>query len=196
MEILFELHLTTHDLREDEILDFERFCEKIEAKPILIELSKGTFYRQPMISKILKCNSENELKAKVKELKNEFLISGFEVIRTKIEVPFWHQKNATDFFKTESKTYFEWHGKVELSNEDLTRKIAGKFGGRLSRNVLKNDASTKFITLREYESGERITSNITELKGELIKNGIRLVKEELEFCIFDSNELLDKGWIF
>jgi hypothetical protein len=41
--IPFELHLTTGNIVESRLDDFLRLCECLEAKPILIELSKGGY---------------------------------------------------------------------------------------------------------------------------------------------------------
>ncbi len=191
----FEIHITTSDITEDQIHQFEVFCHSIEAKPILIELSKGKFYRQPMISKVLKCKDKPSLEKLVTNLKSNFLTNGYEVVRTKIEVPPWHRKFVANYYQKESHTYYEWHGKVRLSNEPLISEICEKFDARLSRNTLKNDTTTKFITIRDYGNEQAANTRIESLKKQLTEHQITIIKEEFEFCIFDSNESLDKDWI-
>ncbi len=191
----FEIHITTKDLQADQIHQFESFCHSIAAKPILIELSKGKYYRQPMISKVLQCKDPTQLATAVSEIKNDFLSHGYPILRTKIEVPMWQQKGMTGYFQDLSKTYFEWHGKVKLSKEALIYQICEKHSARLSRNVLKNDSTTKFITIRDYSTEANTQRRIERLKQNLLEHQIRIVKEEFEFCIFDSNESLDKDWI-
>lgn len=194
--ITFELHLTTNFLNLNQIKLFEDFCDTIQAKSIVIQLPKGQFQQQPMISKIIKVPTEKSLLETVQLLKEQFIKNDFEVKRTKIEIPIWEKPKTINFFKNQSCQYYEWHGKVRVDNENSLQHIIQKYDGRLSRNSLKKDIHSKFITLRDYSDSEiNIIQNINNLKAELLKNGINLIKEELEFCIFDSNELLDKGWI-
>lgn len=40
---LFEIHLTANKLTNDRINDFERLCQKLGGKAILIELPTGSF---------------------------------------------------------------------------------------------------------------------------------------------------------
>ena len=194
--ITFELHLTTNALNLNQIKEFEMFCDTIQAKPIIIQLPEGQFQQQPMISKIIKAPTEKSLLKIVELLKNQFLGNGFEVKRTKIEVPIWEKAQIINFFNNQSCQYYEWHGKIQIEKAKLIQNIIQKYNGKLSRNSLKKDIHSKFITLRDYSDSEiNIVENINKLKIELLKNGIFLMKEELEFCIFDSNELLDKDWL-
>ncbi len=190
-----EIHITTSDLRKEQISGFEAFCESIDAKPIIIELSEGTYYRQPMISKVIKCRTKLDLEKEIASLESSFLESGFPVIRTKIEVAPWHKKNVENYFKDKSKTYYEWHGKVHINNEILIKAICEKHKAKLSRNSLKSDLTSKFITMREKEEEQMIVLRIQELKQALAFEKIVIVKEELEYCIYDSNKKLDIGWI-
>ena len=194
--ITFELHLTTNFLDLNGISRFEKFCEVIQAKPIVIQLPKGQFQQQPMISKVIQVPTEKVLIEKVEFLQKQFIHNRFEIKRTKIEIPIWEKPKTISFFKNQSCQYYEWHGKIKIENEELIQNIINKYDGRLSRNSLKKDIHSKFITLRDYSNSEiNIVNNINKLKAELLKNELILSKEELEFCIFDSNEKLDKGWI-
>jgi len=157
----FEIHITTSDVLKEQIIDFESFCESIEAKAIIIELSEGMY----------------------------------PVIRTKIEVAPWHRESVGNYFKDQSKTYYEWHGKVHVNDEILIKSLCKHYNAKISRNSLKGDLSRKFITMREDDDEQAIVFRIQELKQSLASEGIYIVKEELEFCIYDSYRNLDKGWI-
>ena len=193
--IEFELHITTTDLKADQLPAFEALCASMDAKPILIELSEGTFFRQPMISKLLKSASRTALEDQVNGLSASFQRVGFPVERIKIEVAPWHREQAMELFPSEPAQYFEWHGKVQLVQGVPLRGLAGHFGGHLSHNALRNTPDKKFITLREYNQEEDIRQRIEGLKAALDQAGVPLLKEELEYCVFDSNISLDKGWI-
>lgn len=192
---LFELHISTKDLLENQIQGFELFCESIEAKPILIELSEGQFYRQPMISKVINCENKEALEREVSLVYEAFNTANFPVVRVKIEVPFWDKKRTENYYSNSEENYFEWHGKIIFSKPKRLAEICKKYEGHLSKNSLKKDPDKKFITLRDYGEEVSIQKRIEGLKKELQKQKIQLIKEELEYCIFDSNVQLDKGWI-
>ena len=193
--ITFEIHITTQKLSEQELPAFVDFCAKIEAKPILIELSHGKSTQQPMISKVVKCDGKASLEFILEDLKNLFVANSFSVERTKIEVPVKYHSATKGFYPALSKTYFEWHGKVIVSDTKSMQALAEKFGGKLSKNSLKNEANRKFITLRDFDGEASIMSRIQALKTALAEVKAPVLKEELEFCIYDSNLQLDAGWI-
>lgn len=194
MSLLFEVHITTQDLQSNEIEGFERFCQDIAAKPILIELSKGDCCRQPMISKVFRCIGE-ELHSEIDQLTAQFKSANYPVHRVKIEVPLELEEATKDIFSAQEKTYFEWHGKLSAKNWTPIQEICLKQDAHLSRNALKNSPHTKFITIRDYESAESILSRVASLKQTLEEGKWIFEKEEFEYCIFDSNVSLDKGWM-
>ena len=195
MEFLFEVHITTPDLREKEISSFESFCKNIQAKPILIELSQGDTYRQPMISKVFRCELPEEIHQEIDQLVNQFKIASYPVKRVKIEVPLEIEKEGAATFPESDKKYFEWHGKVFLEREEILKTLCQKHDAHLSKNALKRDNKSRFITIRDYKQADSIRQRVAALKGDLHKQGWALSKEEFEYCVYDSNEALDKGWI-
>ena len=195
MNIEFEIHITTSDLSEEEVRSFKVFCKSINAKPILIELSKGKQHRQPMISKVVKCNTKSELEKELNWLKNQFEMNDYTITRTKIEIPPWQRANAENYYVGQTEKYYEWHCKVDVDDEELVNNICSIYNGRLSKNRLKNEENRKFITMRESDNETLIGTRIKNLKENLKQNGITIYKEELEYCIYDSNKSLDNGWI-
>lgn len=190
-----EIHLTTTPLLTTATVAFEQFCTSIQAKPIVIVLPQGQQQQQPMISKVVSCANLQELEQELKNLKLAFEQAGYAIARTKLEVPPWEQEEAKAFVGKEGNCYFEWHGKVLVEEEEKVSTLVEKYGGRLSKNVLKKDPKAKFITLREYGKEEAIQTRIAAIKAQLATLDVDLLKEELEYCIFDSNSALDKGWI-
>lgn len=190
-----ELHITCHSLRLDEIEVFEGFCHSIECKPIVILLAEGEHQQQPMISKLLDCSTKKELKKEVAFIIEKFESNGYKPVRVKMEVPPWERKNAVAMMGKDKGNYFEWHGKINIEAEQKIDSLLAECMGHLSKNVLKKNPLTKFITIRDYTAEQSITRKVNHLKRALLNNNISLIKEELEYCIFDSNISLDKGWI-
>lgn len=193
--LLFEIHITTEDLSEKEVEKFEGFCQTIEAKPIVIELSKGVHFQQPMISKVFRCTEGNEIHAKIDQLTKQFTTANYPVSRVKIEVPLEIEEQAKGIFAAHEKTYFEWHGKLEIQDLQQVKNLCAQHDAHLSKNSLKKNPKSKFITIRDFQSADSIRKRVADLKKDMNGKGWHFEKEEFEYCIFDSNESLDKGWI-
>jgi len=86
-KIPYELHITTGPLPVSEISNFVSFCTRNEAKPLLIELARGEFIRQPMFNKILRLGSLEEALIKATEFSSQLKAENFNVQRLKIEIP-------------------------------------------------------------------------------------------------------------
>ena len=190
-KIPFELHLTASSIKSDKIDGFISICQKFGGKPLLIELAQGDFSQQPMFVKNLpRENLESVLKG-ARELANDFRSSNFDIRRIKIETDSKHAR----LFKKSKENYFEWHGKISLNNLESILKLCEKHKVHLSKNNLKNDENLRFITLREFGSKDIFQQKLLKLKFDLQTNGIGIFKETSEFCIYDDNQILDKGWL-
>ena len=195
LKSLFEIHITTSGIVQTEIPKFVEFCHSIDAKPIIIELEKGDIAQQPMISKVLKDVTKEELYAKIKELEDEFENAGYEVSRTKVEVPLEFIDEGVAAFLDFKGKYFEWHGKVEFSDFEELKALAEELGVHLSNNSLKGEKNQRFLTLRAYDDKNSFKYKIAIIKRVLAEKGYSLTKEEAEYCVFDSNKQIDKGWL-
>ncbi len=195
MNLLFEVHITTKTLIETEIPAFEQFCISINAKPIIIELSKGATAQQPMISKVFNCENGQDIHGEIQELVQLFEAANYPISRVKIEVPLEMAELATGIFPEKKGTYFEWHGKLTISNLEVIQQICKKENAHLSKNALKKDVHSKFITIRDYSSAKAIRNRVNELTKSIETVNHYFKKEEFEYCIYDSNENLDQGWI-
>ncbi len=193
-KIPFEIHITTESLASNRITDFIYFCGSQEAKPLLIELSKGDCIHQPMLSKIIYERSIEAALVNATELSNLIHNHNFKVKRLKIEVPSEHSElvlnNNSNF-----DAYFEMHCKVNFINAQHLLQLCDKHKVHLSLNALKNQANTRFITLREFGTKQKFEQRIVSLTNDLKKDNWIILKQESEYCIYDDNNFLDNGWL-
>lgn len=193
-EIPFEIHITIDSLKINYRQDFVEFCQKKEAKPLFIELSQGDFVHQPMLSKVVCSKNFDEILEFSSELSRELEILNFHVKRLKIEVP---SVNWSLFqnFSTKFEKYYEWHCKIDFIRKDELLKMCEKHKVHLSLNSLKNDISTRFITLREFGTNQQFESRISAISKDLEKQKRVINKQQSEYCIYDNNTFLDNGWL-
>ena len=192
---MFEIHITVNALTEKEIPDFVAFCHTIDVKPIIIELEEGQVAQQPMISKVYSGLNKGEVHQKITGLKKEFGNSIYQINRIKVEVPLDFMDQGKPEFPEYKGGYFEWHGKVECDDfQNLKNKFI-HYKVHLSRNSLKGKPNLRFLTFRGYANKNGFISAINKIKNRLDHENIKLVKEESEYCIYDSNKSIDQGWI-
>jgi hypothetical protein len=192
--IPFEIHLTTDAMwlgRQD---DFLTFCTVNEAKPLIIELSKGDFIHQPMLSKIIYADAVVDVLVFTNKLSNALNTDSFFVKRLKIEVPSQYSGRFDDF-NTGFKKYFEWHCKISYTNTSALQLVCDKHNAHLSVNSLKTGDNTRFITLREFGSKAGFKNRIAALLQALELGDWTIIKQESEYCIYDNNIFLDNGWL-
>lgn len=193
-EIPFELHITTSPVAKGEIDDFVSFCNTHGAKPLLIELARGEYIAQPMMNKVILVHSLNEALLSATGLSEQLNANNWKVQRLKIEIPAYHseQWNAGEHA---FEPYFEWHGKIK---GDPTPELLGfcqQHRAHLSLNALKIEDNFRFITLREFESKVVFQQRVDCITGSLMAAGWPLIKDVSEFCVYDNNVYLDKGWL-
>jgi hypothetical protein len=189
--IPFELHITVTSLSPAGVNDLLAFCAKHEAKPLLIELSQGECIHQPMVSKIVSLSSLEEALDIATELSVELNAQNLKVNRLKIEVP----ANCSDHWDGVSDRYFEWHGKINFIPGVNLDRVCGLHRAHLSLNALKDEKDRRFITLREFGRREIFEGRIEGLTADLTLQGTPVIKEVSEYCIYDNNLYLDKGWL-
>jgi hypothetical protein len=193
-KIPFELHLTTGPLPVKEVNDFASFCEAHQAKPLLIELARGEYINQPMFNKIIYVSTFDEALQTATEYSEQLIARNWKVQRLKIEIPAYHadQWRVGDY---QFESYFEWHGKVQGHPTPEMQSICLQHRAHLSLNALKKAENYRFITLREYENRELFEQRVNNITVNLIRNGWPLIKEVSEYCVYDNNVYLDKGWL-
>lgn len=200
---LFEIHLTIQHLTDDRIPDFEKLCQILGGKAILIELPIGEHTQQPMMTYVQKAEHIKQILAEIQTLKPRFLNQGFEIIRTKIEIP---ADQYEDYIAQYPDTtgYFEWHGKVEFYKDNqglqILRYIVEHLDipAHLSKNALKHQENIRFVTYRNNDKNnfyQGIQKIIDELNHNTIdKDYLNLIKQQAEYCIYDDKLTLDDGW--
>lgn len=192
--ISFEVHLTTRAFSVEEQPVFEQVCSEAGAKPLLIELAKGDSRIQPMLSFVIQATDINTALETAERQKKKLAEKGFPVLRTKIEIPAAFS-SAIGHSGTVFAPYFEWHGKVDFVFPEQLEKLCIENRAHLSKNSLQKEGFTRFVTLREYGSGDVFNARVKMLSGMLEKGGWKLHKQEFECCIYDDRVSLDTGWL-
>ncbi|SEW39818.1 hypothetical protein [Chitinophaga arvensicola] len=190
MTIPFEIHLTVDGLPAEETNAFVQCCTLEGAKPLLMELSRGACIRQPMLTKVLYATSLDTVLTDTDMLCGRLLSAGYTVNRVKIEIP--ADQAAT---WQEPALYFEWHGKINYVQPAALLQLCEKQEVHLSVNSLRNDPDTRFITLREYGPEPLFRERVSRLTEVLGSGGWELYKQQAEYCVYDTNVMLDKGWL-
>lgn len=193
VNIPFEIHLTTNDLLNSEIERFNNLCKRSGGKSLLIKLSRGKVANQPMFSKVVSAENIERALEQTRDYVKGFVKEKFPITRIKVEIPI----DFTDSIQSDKKetdNYFEWHGKIEPFEMDKLLGICTKHNTHLSKNSIKNE-SKRFVTLREYGSKEIFQNRVNNLIENLKENNYKIYKQESEYCVYDSNILLDEGWL-
>jgi len=192
--IPLELHLTVQKIEGERLDEFSRWCLLQGAKPIIIELGSGASRQQPMLGKVIHGSGLTEALAAGRALSAALKRDGFETKRVKIEIPA-DCAGLADVGSGTFGPYFEWHAKVSCSNTEALLAVARQHGGHLSRNAISGEQYARFITLREYGTRERFNQRIDALLAALAEGEWSILKIESEYCIYDSNISLDRGWL-
>lgn len=191
-KISFEIHITVEPQNSADTNIFTQICSELGGKSLLIELAKGENSQQLMMSKCVLGENLEEILEFCKIDCALFASKSFVPNRVKIEVDF----NCADLFAEKNRhNYFEWHGKIELKFYDELFEICRRHNAHLSRNSLKGENDFRFITLREFGQKAVFENRVSSLIGDLQKYNWKIVKQESEFCVFDSNISLDRGWL-
>ena len=206
MNIPYEIHLTIATLSTEKTPFFVDLCQEQTGKAILIELAQGENLQQPMFTKVIFEENLKNVLQKSNQYANIFVENDFAIKRLKIEIPAQYSYLDTEHKLEESsinsvdfKHYFEWHAKLStlINNEKMKDllNICQENMVHLSKNTLKNEQNTRFITLREFGDKTVFEQRITQLLENLQKNNFSIQKQQAEYCIYDDNTMLDNGWL-
>lgn len=196
--ILVESHLTVAAFSAARRDQFTVLCNELAAKPIWIELARGAHAQQPMLTKQSQFQSVGEVFQAIERLRCAVEVAGFQWLRTKLEVP--ALASGTPQLEAmlpllNSERYFEWHGRVPYSNAEKLLAVCDSHCAHLSRNALADSLGTRFITLREKGKYADFLGRVQSLCQELNVQNWSVEKSQFEYCIFDSNVMLDHGWL-
>ncbi|MDB5283369.1 MAG: hypothetical protein JWO06_2444 [Bacteroidota bacterium] len=193
LNIPFEIHLTTLPIIAIQTEAFETLCSKKHGKALLIELARGENRIQPMLSLVVHKRGLNEVLNNAQQLVADFAAEGFTICRTKIEIPIEYAesfKPIGDF-----TTYYEWHGKVNFERQEDLTVLCLNNGAHLSRNAIRNNQTTRFVTIREYGEKDLFRQRVQRITHALTEGRWLLTKQEFEYCVFDDQVQLDSGWL-
>jgi len=209
---LFEIHITVNYLpRDTEQTHFKAICKKSAVKPVLIELPSGQHPNQLMTSSFHH-GSLLDTHMKAFSISQIFIREGYDIQRSKIEamcsttgVPLTDE----DSNLMSKANYFEFHIKLELLPEQISplQKICQTYKAHLSKNAFKtttpattttnnNETHHRFVTLRLFRVGKNTAlGQFDACVSALEQEGFKIVTKQREYSVYDSNVLLDIGWI-
>ncbi len=199
----FESHITIKLNNKMALNNFQKLCQELQVKCLLIELPIEVNNFQPMTSLYHRGNFEKVFN-EVTSIAQRIMNNGFQVIRVKIEalitnisVPITNEE-AQKF----PNNYFEFHVLVELSSQEemeRLKRICEKHQAHLSQNAFKkslNGLNQHFVTMRLYQTGRKMAkTQFLLLLNELRKENFRLSNQLQEYIVYDNNISLDAGWI-
>lgn len=201
---LFESHVTIEARDADALERFRAHCAGQGIKCVLIELARGVTRSQPMANLAHQGTFPQALREAV-DLARSLAQQGFRVVRVKIEAA----PGNADVPETDEQAkrlppgnYFECHVKLVLPDEAAegpVRAACEAHEAHLSANAFKQrpeGGAERFVTMRSYGVG-RVTADarLLALVKALERTGFPLVKVVCEYCVFDSNQALDDGWL-
>lgn len=200
----YECHITVKLPPNDHtaLAAFQKQCQLLQAKPVLIILSNGNTPTQPMLSKVLTGQPdsvEQAIHAMVETLNKSFHIERvkIEVDPTCLQLP----QTQTQAEQLPTSCYFEHHVKIQLpidTNLHTLRQSCKRYDGHLSKNAIhKNSANheQRFITQRFRTSDTQAQQGLKALLDYLNQPPFAIKKVIREFNIFDSHADLDQGWM-
>ena len=184
---MFEIHAT---VESNELESFKKDCVEFGCKPILIELVNQDYKdNQLMTSQKF---SHNNWELEVDNIKEKLISKNYNILRIKVEelpVP------GNDY------KYLETHVRVKANeaSEFYLDNIAKKHHFHKSRNVFKKIDDNNFYIMCTYRTKnsclQKFKHAISLFTKEISDNGFEYDKLEIEGCVMDTNEILDKSWL-
>ncbi len=147
MKSRLELHLTCDVPHESQIPFSVAVCEQIGLRPLLIDHHRdngGERNRQLSATAWLRADLE-EAKAEAMALAQWLARAGMAVLGVKVDAPV----QDADQLDCDGQ-YFEWRGKLRQQQCDMSalQQLCEAHGAQLSRDSLREEACTCFVTLR------------------------------------------------
>lgn len=182
----YELHVT---VLPERVLEFTKFCEVIQAKPLYIQLQHGEHKDQLMIAVNNMLPGDGEALAWAADYAN-LVKPYFNVTRVKLESRLVEGNNC----------YYEAHWKLDFKYDPNywtgeTAKFLFDHPEILwSRSLF--DTRIHYLSQRIYNSEDFMAASTAfNTSGVAINfGGLPLVKTHYERCLFDSNPEIDAGW--
>ncbi len=197
----FELHVVI-DLADEPLL--QKWLLQLEDKAVAGAKLTGfcAFYGNHPIHVMLSCflsGSVQTVTAKTQEIVASFHKHNIRILRVKLEASL-HAKGVPSAIAGE-EAYYEVHLKIKVSSLtdwDALAAISQPFDGHLFiNNRSKSKGTHAIVTVRKYkDSLKEFNASCTALQDAAWKGGFNVVSVRSEFSFYDTNPMLDQGWLF
>lgn len=206
----YEIHVTVEvdqeKIQSDFTDMFKSACEKINVKPIVLDLSNnGSLVMKDVMTSSKHYGDNRTAYEEMKRISGQLSRLGYKVVREKIETAPWHpgspKKPGNEMPRN---CYFESHIGVLISTNPEERleleALVKKLDGHLSKNTFKKVEDDKYVimlTIRDYHvSKEEFERRVEKALAELKVGGWNIPKKEVvEFAIYDTKISHDYLWL-
>jgi hypothetical protein len=201
----FEVHITVglpDRGGRDRFLDW---CRIHDFKFVHIILDRGDHIDQPMATWRRSQASLTTVLAEARVIATELQKIAFSVIRVKVEVDTLNQdvpQFDEEAIGHAASNYFEHHVKLLRDRPapcDRLLRVCVEQQAHLSRNSWREPSQGKeerFVTSRYYRVGSASSrSQLQQLLECLNELGEQVIDVESEYCVYDTNLDLDRGWL-
>lgn len=183
--MLFQFHITTDLIEQKQ--PFLQLCAEKNVKPVLIELEKGDYIKQPMFTQLVETENFSQALGQVQHTIKAFERAGFVIRRVKVEI---NPDENQDYLAEQN--YYEWHCKVKPNQMLQLKTLCEQHHAHLSLNTLYS--GERFITIRHTQK-TTFYQWVQQMQTVLKQIGQPVIKEKFEYCIYDNFIELDKGWV-
>lgn len=204
----FELHVVVHLDDEPQLqrwlLEFHKTKSSVVSNPKLTGFC--AFYGDHPLHLMLSCFlvgcSAEEAFSETKSIVANIERNNIRVLRKKIESNL--HADGVPATLNSSHEYYEIHIKVKLDDQaglyrwEHLSGISRPYGGHLFlNNRSKSQGTHAIVTVRTYKTSlEEFEDNATRLRRDIEKDGFNVVSVRSEYSYYDTNPMLDKGWLF
>lgn len=187
----YEIHVT---VRSPDVDAFRAFCTANALKPIVLDLQdrEGTTVLTDVMTSSKVTGTVMHAWDEMAGIARTLSISGFNVVRRKLETVPWHHAMGR---------YFEAHIAVRVNDDNIDdlRESARYAKCHMSQNVFKRDGSGMSIfllTRRDYTASREVFEIGVDASVEFLElDGFHVLKVEKELCVYDSHTAHDAAWI-
>jgi hypothetical protein len=201
----FEVHMTVGLPGQGGGDRFQDWCLIHKCKCVRIILARGEHVDQPMATWRRSQASLTAVLAEARVMATELQKAAFPVVRVKVEADTRNQ-DVPQFDEEASghaaSNYFEHHVKLlrDLTAPcDRLLQVCVEQHAHLSRNSWREFSQGKeerFVTSRDYRVGnESSRRRLRQLLDSLNELDEQVIDVESEYCVYDSNLDLDRGWL-
>ena len=196
----FETHVTI-EVDQSKFPDVTAFALSHALKFTHIVLPRGQHPSQPMLTRRGTGTMASELDAAAR-LSDQLVSCGFDVCRIKLEASPRNEDIPQHDHESEENRYFESHIKILIPTHadlDAVTSVSRRHHAHTSRNAFRtrpDGFQERFITQRYACAGYLHSQRaLRALIDDLRPLGHPIIKCETEYVVYDSNMILDDGWM-